>query len=1255
MDYGKALRKLRTDNGMTQQALAERVNVTAQAISKWENGVNQPDIAMLQDLCAVFGVSVDEFLALAKEDGEEAVPAEKEQAVAEPSEKAPAPKAKECAEQEQAAPAPSAATAAAVKKRSGDYPWYYIAGALALAILALILAAVFTFGSNRKLSAQQIYEKVNPSVFYIEVDTEYGKQGGSGFFIDKKGTAVTNYHVIKGGHSARIITADGRRYDVEQVLGASQGRDLAVLQIDIPFSRAVSMAYSVRTGETVYTIGYPESFVLGTEDSTFTNGIVSKSSYYLDGYDYIQTNADITHGNSGGVLLNSKGQVIGITTGQLNVGGASYMNLAIPASAVKNVRRDVNMTLEEFLSYEFPPATPEYTVTFYNGNEQLDLRRVEEGALVSPPKTSCEGYTFEGWFQNKELTTPFDFSAPIMANTSVYGKFTPITYYISYRANGGDGTMERRTVKYGESYQIEQCAFVYKRWQFSHWTATVGGVSKQYTPGESVKNLTATDGEEIAFTAAWEEWKYTILYDAAGGSCKASDTVAASKSVTLPTPTRYGYTFKHWKYGEQTFRGGQSVKELDPTFTIPQITLTAVWTPITFTVRYHSNDHWGGADDETVMHTVTFGDPAPNGGEFFSKTGYTFHEWEYYVASSSLNTVAVGAANKATGTQGATIDFYSRWKPIQYFVEYDYDGDGNPDSTREVDYGDRFWVWDSYAGTRKGMTIDHWVLRTSDGQESEHKDGTTLTSVESVAGARCRLTAIWRPLRYRIIYFNPDGGNFEEYVSWGEKYTIRGADAFTRAGYTVTGWSHSASGSEVTYSIGQEVENLVDYEGGSFWLYGVWRAHTYTVRFAAPDADSGEMEEQAFTYDEAQPLSLNAFVRAGYYHVGWQLGEEIFHDGERVKNLTAEDNGIVTLTAVWEAALEGEGTAERPYLVADFIGLNKMAFYINYVAGGASSHYALTADIDAENAEFASIGNADSGSSAVVFSGTLDGRGHVIKNITFTAKASFSTGYCFAGLFARIEGGAVKNLGIVDYSIDVVEPNSMSYYQSSYYVGALAGQATESVVEQVFANGTISVKGGSKTVSVGGLVGQFTGTMVNSYASGTMAVSAEGGSTGGVVTTNNLYVGGIAGYAAASGDTVFEYCYANVEITAALTGSSTRINDYLGGFIGFAQESGSVRFNYCFAMGGLIYSRDSATGIGRFLGKAASAAFLSVYANAESQLRPNRDNPSGIRDAYTDNFTNFDWVKEHLKFSDEIWTAQAGGLPTLKMFEEGRA
>ena len=1100
MNYGKALRKLRTDARLTQQALAERVNVTAQAVSKWENGVNQPDIAMLQNLCAVFNVSVDEFLSLAKE--EEVAPAEAESAPEDKAENADAgqtpvseeatksaaaeqtPASEEATrsaatEQKPASEEPTKSAApsgqpvqAAAVKHSSDYPWYFLAGALALAVLVLVLAAVLVFGGGLK---------------------------------------------------------------------------------------------NKKPGE------------------------------------------------------------------------------------------------------ERPPLsqTTYYTVTFYNrwGGDVFATREVAKGKKVECPDSEIAGYKFGGWFTDWDCTQPFDFSTKIREDINLYGVFTQISYSISYDANGGTGTMEGQTVSYTSSVVIPACMFEYKGHLFSHWTAVIGGVTRTFAVGEVVSKLAVTDGEQVVLKAVWGNWEYTLDFDTGDGDKVASVKLYAGDSFTLPSATRYGYHFAHWSYNGNSYLAGEEVRDLDPDFTKTSVTLTAAWTPITFTVRYSTGyDHM--ETGTTVDRTVAFGDPAPSGNALFDKPGYTFNNWRYNPNVELHNvwdTLSTGDPIKATGTQDDIVYFYSSWRECTYYVAYDYDGDGEVDRMSKYAYSDRVRVWNSNAGSRTGMTVDHWVLKTSDGRETVYRDGETFSGAESKEGFLCRMTAVWRPLVYKVVYYNPDGDNVTDQVTWDEVYSIRGADTILRQGYTLTGWSNRASSTEIIYTCGQEVTNLGTREGQSVWLYGVWRAHTYTVRFAAPDADSGNMEEQTFTYGVEQALLPNAFVRTGYYFVKWQLGEDSYRNGEKVKDLTAEDGATVTLTAVWDRALKGEGTADQPYLVSDVEELNKMDFYVRYIEGGFSAHYALTADIDMEGATLCPIGHAhsDSESSPVIFEGTLDGRGHVIKDVTLTETIASSSYFSYAGLFARMSGATVKNLGIEDYSIEITELASLEYFHFRYYVGALAGEAAgANTIENVFASGSIIVVGGSKAVYVGGLAGQFSGTMSRCYASGSISASAQGGSTGGVITTNTLCVGGLVGLAAASDATVFEYCYADVDITGALTGSSPRINDYLGGFLGYATDDSNVSLRYCFSFGDLSYNRTAAAGFGRFIGAAKNARFRSVYTNADAQLRLNNANQStkndNVSEAYSDELTDFAWVKANLSFSEEVWTAKEGGLPVLKMFEEGR-
>ena len=155
---------------------------------------------------------------------------------------------------------------------------------------------------------------------------------GSGFIIDKNGTIVTNNHVIANADDI-IVKIDSKEYEAK-VLGSDPYADLAVLKIDSS-SKFESVEFGnsdkARVGDWVVAIGYP--FGLG---GTVTSGIISARNrdINLTRYDdFIQTDASINQGNSGGPLFNLEGKVIGINTAIIAPGqsGSIGIGFAIPS------------------------------------------------------------------------------------------------------------------------------------------------------------------------------------------------------------------------------------------------------------------------------------------------------------------------------------------------------------------------------------------------------------------------------------------------------------------------------------------------------------------------------------------------------------------------------------------------------------------------------------------------------------------------------------------------------------------------------------------------------------------------------------------------------------------------------------------------------------------------------------------------------------------------------------------------------------
>lgn len=164
---------------------------------------------------------------------------------------------------------------------------------------------------------------------------------GSGFVIKESGIIATNYHVINGASSATVNFENGASFKVSYIKGYDIDRDVAALQIDASGLKALPLADSTNNvlGEKVVAIGNP----LGLQN-TISDGIISSLNRSVDGNNFIQTSAPISHGSSGGPLFNMEGEVIGINSAGFSDG--QNLNLAIPISEAKSVfNKNLTVTL----------------------------------------------------------------------------------------------------------------------------------------------------------------------------------------------------------------------------------------------------------------------------------------------------------------------------------------------------------------------------------------------------------------------------------------------------------------------------------------------------------------------------------------------------------------------------------------------------------------------------------------------------------------------------------------------------------------------------------------------------------------------------------------------------------------------------------------------------------------------------------------------------------------------------------------------
>ncbi len=186
-------------------------------------------------------------------------------------------------------------------------------------LLIILISACFGFGINSYnpviagglVPEEEMnitaYEKINPAIVSIDVDIDDGMSSGTGCIITSDGYIITGSHVIEGGKTISVTTGNGQTYKAQLISEMGKNKDLALLKISPkrPLQTIrLGNSDNLKVGQKVLAIGNPFGFT-----GTLTQGIISRIDYKRG---RIQTDAAINPGCSGGPLLNSSGEVIGI-------------------------------------------------------------------------------------------------------------------------------------------------------------------------------------------------------------------------------------------------------------------------------------------------------------------------------------------------------------------------------------------------------------------------------------------------------------------------------------------------------------------------------------------------------------------------------------------------------------------------------------------------------------------------------------------------------------------------------------------------------------------------------------------------------------------------------------------------------------------------------------------------------------------------------------------------------------------------------
>jgi len=247
-------------------------------------------------------------------------------------------------------------------------------------------AEPFEEETERTLSLPDLFDMANPAVVAISIEVigrnAFGQQvsrpsAGSGFLITSDGYIVTNNHVIENAGTITVLMHDGRAFPAE-IIGRDPGTDLAVIKIDatdFPYL-AFGDSDAARVGEQVAAIGNP----LGQLANTMTVGYISalNRDINIDGISIskMQTDAAVNRGNSGGPLLNTRGEVIGVVSAKSTGTDVEGLGFAIPSSQTAAI-------VGQLIEHGFVRGRAILGIVVSdNGGGQLQIVTVNEGSAA---------------------------------------------------------------------------------------------------------------------------------------------------------------------------------------------------------------------------------------------------------------------------------------------------------------------------------------------------------------------------------------------------------------------------------------------------------------------------------------------------------------------------------------------------------------------------------------------------------------------------------------------------------------------------------------------------------------------------------------------------------------------------------------------------------------------------------------------------------------------------------------------------------
>ena len=526
-----------------------------------------------------------------------------------------------------------------------------------------------------------------------------------------------------------------------------------------------------------------------------------------------------------------------------------------------------------------------YTVTFNaNGGSCSETSRSRDhgstlGSLPTPNRT---GYSFAGWFTSSSGGSQVSSSTTVSGNVTYYAHWTANTYTLTFNATGGSVSPTSRSVTYDSTYgSLPTPSKDHSR--FLGWFTSSSG-------GTQVSSSTRVTGNVTVY-AHWEAQKFTLTFDANGGSCSQSSSSVSYGSAygSLPTPTRTGYTFSGW----YTLRSGGSPVYASTTMTGEGATVYAHWTANAYTVTL---DRQGGSGGNGAV-TVTYEQPMPT-ITLPSRDGYAFAGYFSAAEGAGTQYYSASGAGVCSWDRAETATLYAKWTRIPRTVTFDVNDGTGKRSSVTVYHGD---ACTEYATpTREGYIFTGWYA-TKTGHERYDKASPVTADITLYAQwIEDAFTTEWMDGLVIDISSGTRKVHTKQALTMDPQWVVGGAHAVVAVnGETVERsdvsanceWAAEAEG---VYVVSHQVLDVNgNPTGESYSAKLQWVVNSAVV------VDDGSGNPIPCEYRVGETLELpSKGNKPGYDLVGWSDGKQVYAPGSKYV-VTADD---VRFTAVYVMA-----------------------------------------------------------------------------------------------------------------------------------------------------------------------------------------------------------------------------------------------------------------------------------------------------------------------------------------------------------------